>query len=329
MGNFKKLLKAVVCLMVALFLVAFVNYEIILNYRKPYMNSYLASVIDKEALLANTSSPKIILIGGSNVAFGLDSTALKEETGLPVVNIGIQGGLGLHYILNLAKPYIHEGDILVISPEYHVLLTPLQSGDVLSDLLILYPKGFLNLSTLREMWEVGKDFPAVHTRIIAEDLETQLTNGPTPTPMLQNEKVYYRDAFNPETGDITTNNVTVSHYSKSFELSDDISYLELWGNIQYLNTYQQYAKSKKATVYFLFPATAIVEDNQTKSILVKTADMLKKDLKMPILNTWDDSQFSFEYMFDTDYHLNNMGRTIHTERLISELCQNDPTLTCK
>jgi hypothetical protein len=200
---------------------------------------------------------------------------------------------------------------------------------VLSDLLVVYPAGFLNLSSIREFWEVGKDFPAIHTRLIASELETQLTNGPTPTPMLKDEKIYYRDAFNPETEDITTNISTKDNYSLSFILGNDYSFLELWKNIQYLNRYNDFVQSKNAKAYFLYPATAQIGDEQTRSILNKTTDLLKKDLHLPIIGSWEDSQFTTQYLFDTEYHLNADGRTIHTNRLIAELCSKEIGFSCK
>ena len=36
-------------------------------------NSMYAAVIDKHAMLERTQSPRILLVGGSNVSFGVDS----------------------------------------------------------------------------------------------------------------------------------------------------------------------------------------------------------------------------------------------------------------
>src|SRR5665647_627683 len=36
-------------------------------------NDYIAAVLEKDRLIRNTPSPKIILVGGSNLAFGIDS----------------------------------------------------------------------------------------------------------------------------------------------------------------------------------------------------------------------------------------------------------------
>ena len=40
-------------------------------------DTYLAAVADKSRLLAESDSPRIVLVGDSNLAFGVDSNVLK------------------------------------------------------------------------------------------------------------------------------------------------------------------------------------------------------------------------------------------------------------
>ena len=81
-------------------------------------HSFNAAIIDKHQLLEKTESPRIILVGGSNVAFGIDSAAIQSRFNIPVVNLGLHAGFGLGRILDDALPFLHPGDILVIIPEY-------------------------------------------------------------------------------------------------------------------------------------------------------------------------------------------------------------------
>ena len=57
-------------------------------------DNYLAAVLEKDRLIRNTASPKIILVGGSNLAFGIDSRAIEDSLGIHVVNMGCTRGLG-------------------------------------------------------------------------------------------------------------------------------------------------------------------------------------------------------------------------------------------
>jgi hypothetical protein len=79
---------------------------------------YLASVRDKAVRLAGMRAPRILLAGGSNAAFGIDSTALERESGRPVVNLGLNAGLGRGFILAQAAAATGPGDLVVLMPEY-------------------------------------------------------------------------------------------------------------------------------------------------------------------------------------------------------------------
>lgn len=63
-------------------------------------------------------SPRILLIGGSNWLFGVDSRKLELDLGVPVYNLGLQADLGIPFFLNLASAVARPGDILLFSPEY-------------------------------------------------------------------------------------------------------------------------------------------------------------------------------------------------------------------
>ena len=90
----------------------------VVNKRYFFANNYLNEFPVKKQLIRDTPSPKVVVIGGSNVAFGIDSKTLSDSLGMPVVNAGLHAGLGLRYILDANTPYLRKGDILVIMPEY-------------------------------------------------------------------------------------------------------------------------------------------------------------------------------------------------------------------
>src|SRR6478672_545894 len=84
-------------------------------------NDYIAAVLEKDRLIRSTPSPKIILVGGSNLAFGIDSRMMEDSLHLNVVNMGLYAKLGLRYMLAQVKPYIRRGDVVIIVPEYDKL----------------------------------------------------------------------------------------------------------------------------------------------------------------------------------------------------------------
>lgn len=81
-------------------------------------DDYMLEYDVKMALLDSIPSPRIVFVGGSNLAFGLDSHRISDSIGLPVVNTGLHAGIGLKLIIDDVFPRLHEGDIVIIAPEY-------------------------------------------------------------------------------------------------------------------------------------------------------------------------------------------------------------------
>lgn len=116
--------------------------------------SMLGALPQKLATARAMESPKIILAGGSNISFGMDSKLLSEKTGMPVINLGVYGALGLKQMLDHARRVMKPGDTVVVFPEYEQLMnrkTFLGNGDgLVSSLCEVDREGFRELSL--EQW---------------------------------------------------------------------------------------------------------------------------------------------------------------------------------
>ena len=84
-----------------------------------YGNTFVGELPAKRALLAAESDkPRLILVGGSAAAFGVDSALLARE--LPdyqPVNFGLYAALGTRVMLDLSIKELRPGDLVVIMPE--------------------------------------------------------------------------------------------------------------------------------------------------------------------------------------------------------------------
>lgn len=79
---------------------------------------YFIEYNKKMELLERVPSPRIIFVGGSSLAFGLDSKRIQDSLKLPVINSALHAGIGLKFILDDAASYFRKGDIVFITPEY-------------------------------------------------------------------------------------------------------------------------------------------------------------------------------------------------------------------
>ena len=86
---------------VAMFVSLLVTVIVMMGAVLPYnRDGYLREQAVKMAMIDEASRESaIVLLGGSNVAFGFDSRVLKEKTGMPVINAGLHAGLGLRFMM--------------------------------------------------------------------------------------------------------------------------------------------------------------------------------------------------------------------------------------
>lgn len=120
----------------------------------PYdRNNYICEYSHKVELLEKTLQPRVVFIGGSNVAFGLDSKTISDSLNINVINFGLHGGIGARFITEDCYNLVKDGDIVVFQIEYENLYDGgYGSGEALSYLMFannwrnffhLYPKQYI------------------------------------------------------------------------------------------------------------------------------------------------------------------------------------------
>lgn len=101
----------------------------------------------KQLRLNSFSKPKIVLIGGSNLHYGVDSELLQQSLGMPVVNMGLQGSIGLKFMVRECEGAINEGDVVVLIPEHDLYFNDeLDGGVALARLISVNPSQFNKLN---------------------------------------------------------------------------------------------------------------------------------------------------------------------------------------
>jgi len=284
-------------------------------------NNYLAAVLEKDRLIRTTPSPKIILVGGSNLAFGIDSRMMEDSLGLRVVNMGLYAKLGLRYMLAQVKPYIRRGDVVIIVPEYDQFYGKFSEGDNTLNTALLYapsdriPDFIRSYSVVdvvlrprvenvrRSFLEATADLFGVKDKYFPPD-----TNP-----------VYNRHSFN-RYGDV------VSHLGKKSMNPDSIYVKPLPPRKEFnrrtldeLNEIGDASRANGAHSYFLFPSYI----DRSHAINTEAIEWLRQRLsdgmRVPILGTARDFVFPSSWFFDTRFHLNELGRGPRTVKMIEIL----------
>lgn len=87
-----------------------------------YGDTYYGVLSRMVAQLQNAGNPKVVVIGGSNVAFGLDSPLLETLLGergydYAVCPFGLYAAVGTSAMLDLSREALGEGDIVILAIE--------------------------------------------------------------------------------------------------------------------------------------------------------------------------------------------------------------------
>lgn len=274
--------------------------------------SYYHGVKLKDDLLKKTRSPKLILAGASNLAFGVDSRALSRALGMDVVNMGLHGGLGLSLVINaVAGAGLNDGDVVVFALEYGHFHHVNYRGNVsVCELLLEDPSASRHLGAehLSVLVETGG-------RVLGKRLVSTIFGD-----VDASNPVYNSCAFN-EYGDV------VSHLEdKQSALKDSFSapavlmtispVLPSSPAIKKLRQFIYQAESRGANVYFLPPCLRNTEYQAYREKINSSYAMLISHFPGKVLAHPDDFAFEARHCFDTEYHLNCTGRAIRTARMI-------------
>ncbi len=291
-------------------------------------DNYLAAVLEKERIIRGAESPKIVLVGGSNLAFGIDSRMIEDSLGMSVVNMGLYAKLGLKYMLAQVRPYIRQGDVVLVVPEYDQFFGDFADGDNTLSTALLYAPNDRIGDFIRSYSIVDVVLrPRVENvrRSFLRGLATAVGKEDQFFPPDTNP-VYNRRSFN-EYGDV------VSHLGKK-GLNPDSIYvgpLPSMGSfngetLDQLNEIADEAALQRAHSYFLFPSYHDGAYAINAEAIDELTRRLSTGMRIPILGNASDFAYPKNYFFDTRFHLNEEGRrvrTIDTIRMLREAGRSD------
>jgi hypothetical protein len=278
---------------------------------RPDPAGYFQASLYKLDILKRTPSPRLIVIGGSNVAFGVDSELLESELGIPVVNMGLHVGLGESSYKELNN-YIRPGDIILLMPEYSIF----RNDDILNgNDLALSQWSEYDLARLRLVDPVR--VPTLILTMVQVKATRQLSSMLGKGDLERG--VYTSGEFNSH-GDFIGQ---VSAVEPIKNLGREAYILPGEFNLNtylFLEQFNRDAKSKGALVFLEFPASrglnCIVTGEQQ---FQKLYDNLKKLTSIPVITDMQELCYPNSYFYDNIQHLNGVGREVMTMRIIRDI----------
>jgi len=274
-------------------------------------NSYDLSIIDKHCILANTKSPKIVLAGGSNLAFGIDSSAIQNSLHIPTVNTGVHAGFGLGRMLDDISRFLHTGDMLLIIPEYGHFTSASNGESVAYELIFDARQYRLLFSSYYGLPSGLSQYLSMKYNIL-----TQTVIQPIKQINTQNENplVYSRYGFN-EYGDYVKHLAVENQPFVSYENAGIINTAYLKKFFRLVDNFSK----RRITVMLSYPSYE-EQSFRNSAALIQELDMLfRAKENLLVISTPESYCYPAEYFYDTPYHLNREGRAMRTDQLIRDL----------
>ena len=321
MNVLKKIIPAVLAVL-AIVLPFVLLISAVLFTPKVYENTFVGGLNEKFDRLNSTNEEKIIIVGGSSVAFGIDTPLMEEYLGKPVINFGLYAALGTKLMLDLSRSNIGKGDTVILSPELdpQTLSLYFSSEHTLEALdddysMARYVRGDNKLSLLGGLWkQAGKKLDFAKNGIPNPDgvynakslneygdvkYEMRDGDGNLLWERRQNVMQLYYDpttpiVFSPET------------------VSEDF--------IDYVNEYVSFCERRGAKVYFSYcPMNELAIDEGSALSAAEFSDWLEAKLDCEIISYIDSYIIDEGYFYDTNFHLNEAGVLLRTKTLIEDI----------
>jgi hypothetical protein len=279
-------------------------------------NGYMATIIDKHHRLDSLPSPKLIFVGASNLAFGLNCKLIEDSLKIPTVNMGLHGGLGLPFILNEVKPNIKAGDIVILSLEYYLLFK--SDVQLVKRTIDLYPEAanYVEMAQIKKAIQEMFDVPVLAANL--KRIQGTILHGLPPKDDPRNKipmSGYRRNMFSVY-GDV----VEGLNYKLPTELKDSKMNVDDYSEgIKALNKFADYVRSNGASIYFCYSNYPEKVFEKNKKPISKFKEQLDNKLNIEIINAPEDFVFPEKDFLDTVYHLNKEGREKRTMRMIQIL----------
>ena len=275
-------------------------------------DTFMGELKSKYERLKETSGKRIVLVGGSGVAFDCDSALMDDFfPSYEIVNFGMYAGLGTKAVMDLSENYIHEGDIVILSPE--------QSEQTFSD----YFNG-------EYMWQAADGAFGMLRDLKSENFEAMLGNFPRfaleklnyvmKGQKPQTDSIYQKKSFNTY-GDIELDTCRENILPNGYDVNQKVRFTENVVQLEFMDYMNDWAKrleKKGAVVWYRYcPVNKLsVEDMDD---LAAYDVFLRQKLDFPVIGNPENSLMEAEWFFDTNFHLNQPGKEVNTVQLIRDM----------
>jgi len=245
---------------------------------------------------------RVILIGGSGLAFGTDSAAISAAAGRPVVNMGMIAGLGLDYMLREAADGLRAGDLAVLIPEYEVIGGGVRGhGPTFVNLLEFNPAAGRYMG-LRQWWMAAQAMAQTNGRQWANAVTVAIRHGGAYQP-----PAYSTKAFNSDGDAVGHLDLPHQPLPQPYPLMQ--AQPEALASIE---RFRSRVRAAGADFVLVFPALAESQFKFNQAEIDKLAAGLTG---IPVVGKPEEWVYPDSWFYDTFYHASRQARSARSAHL--------------
>ncbi|PSF39049.1 hypothetical protein C7H19_03075 [Aphanothece hegewaldii CCALA 016] len=265
----------------------------------------------KAAYAAQIEAPnRLIITAGSGVHYSVNAEWMEKKLGIPVFNYGLQGDMGLNVIKPLILEQARKGDIIVLIPEYLMLM----DKDGLGDGDGLYGSapfgwavgqpglgGIPPKKLIEDTWLLGVTTLRAATKSTIDVIEKGRMTGYLSDPITEHgdpTKVKERTG---KWWELKLNNSVSPH------------------SIKVIEQFRKDLEAKGAHLIVALPWIYGSTDQTTKDSIQKSADKLSQVVPTLYNHQTLNIQTDSSIFADTHYHLLPPARIVRSQELIDQL----------
>lgn len=273
---------------------------------------YMAATLDKHARLRSAESPRLIFVGGSSVGFSIDSREF-ERLGLSPVNMGLNDGLGLAFMLGEVEGQLRSGDVVVIAPETHLFWVGSQHDAVWAVLqrrpASLACLGAAGPRAVADVSDQGLHFLARKVRCAAHQASTDRELA----------TIYRRSSFD-EFGDFVAHRGLSAKREQAIDQPwPAVETLELDRSIDALRDFADTCERVGARCFIAWCPLRTERFQQGAALFEQLDARLREDVGLPMLEDAHEAAYPEEAFYDRGPHLSGEAATARSARMAVRL----------
>lgn len=273
----------------------------------------------KKKLADAIQQPKLLVVAGSNALFGVNSAMLESFFDRPAVNFSVNAGLQLPLILQKAEEVISTGDLVIMPLEHTMYYYDGTLNHVEIDYLLSHKALFFSQPLFRQL------------KIIAQTGIKRIYEGYKGLPDNFVVSGLYGAHNIDQYGDQTNSEyakrpqwitqIVLNHKAEQYGVEAQSRFDDAEG-LQRLRDFVARMQQKGACVIFTPPAFMFHPDYkeipEELNFYSTLADKVKQ-AGLDYLGQPYDFMYAPDHFFDTNFHLTDESRRMHTQKLIQLL----------